>query len=234
MFYGLKLIDVLMIAGYFVAVMAIGFWASRRVKNESDFFLGGRSFGKGLLVMHWLCTGTHSEHAVQVSGATARVGLGGIWYQWMWLFATPFYWWIAPITRRLRVTTTGDFFRIRYGRGLEKLYSVIALAFYVQSIAMLLRGAGAAISGATGNALPTEYTVVVLAVLFSTYVLAGGLVAAAYTDFLQGVMIIVLSVMLVPAGLSTIGGRRGFARRSIRRCSPSQRPSGQRKVIPGS
>ena len=80
--------------------------------------------------MHWLCTGTHSEMAVQVAGATARVGLGGIWYQWMWLFSTPFYWLIAPITRRLRVTTTGDFFRIRYGKSLEMLYALVALFYF--------------------------------------------------------------------------------------------------------
>ncbi len=107
-FFGLKLVDLAMIAGYFAVVMAIGFWSSRKVKTETDFFLGGRRFGKGLLIMHWLCTGTHSEMAVQVAGATARVGLGGIWYQWMWLFSTPFYWLMAPVTRRLRVTTTGD------------------------------------------------------------------------------------------------------------------------------
>ncbi|MEX2558479.1 MAG: hypothetical protein WD403_01130, partial [Pirellulales bacterium] len=78
-FFSLKLIDLAAIVGYFAAVMALGFWVSRRVKNETDFFLGGRKFGKGLLVMHWLCTGTHSDMAVQVAGASARVGLGGIW-----------------------------------------------------------------------------------------------------------------------------------------------------------
>lgn len=93
--YGLRPVDGAMIILYFVVVMAIGFWSSRKVKTESDFFLGGRRFGKGLLIMHWLCTGTHSEMAVQVAGATARVGLGGIWYQWMWLFSTPFYWLMA-------------------------------------------------------------------------------------------------------------------------------------------
>ena len=205
-FYGLKLVDLAMIAGYFVVVMAIGFWSSRKVKTESDFFLGGRRFGKGLLIMHWLCTGTHSEMAVQVAGATARVGLGGIWYQWMWLFSTPFYWLMAPVTRRLRVTTTGDFFRIRYGRGLEMLYALVGLFYFGLSIALLLRGAGAAISGATGGAVPTDASVIALAVLFSTYVMAGGLVAAVYTDLLQGLMIIVLSFLLVPAGLRC--GRR--------------------------
>jgi len=210
MIFGLKPIDVAVIVGYFAAVMAIGFWAARSVKNEKDFFLGGRRFGKGLLMMHWLCTGTHSEMAVQVAGATARVGLGGIWYQWMWLFSTPFYWMIAPVTRRVRVVTTGDFFRIRYGRSLEMLYSVVALVFFVQSMAMLLRGAGAAISGATGGEIATEKAVIVLSILFSTYVMAGGLVAAAYTDVLQGVMIIILSIILVPAGLSQIGGMEGL------------------------
>ena len=205
-FCGLKLVDLAMIAGYFVVVMAIGFWSARKVKTETDFFLGGRQFGKGLLTMHWLCTGTHSEMAVQVAGATARVGLGGIWYQWMWLFSTPFYWLMAPVTRRLRVTTTGDFFRIRYGRSLEMLYALVGLFYFGLSIALLLRGAGAAISGATGGAVPTDASVIALAVLFSTYVMAGGLVAAVYTDLLQGLMIIVLSLLLVPAGLGR--GRR--------------------------
>jgi len=208
--YGLKLVDLAMIAAYFAVVMVIGFWSARRVKTEEDFFLGGRRFGKGLLVMHWLCTGTHSEMAVQVAGATARVGLGGIWYQWMWLFSTPFYWLMAPVTRRLRVTTTGDYFRIRYGRSLEMLYALVGLFYFGLSIALLLRGAGAAISGATGGAVPTEGSVIALSLLFSTYVIAGGLVAAVYTDLLQGMMIIVLSLLLVPAGLGMIGGTAGL------------------------
>lgn len=204
--FGLKIIDVAVIAGYFAVVMGIGFWASTKVHNDEDFFLGGRRFGKALLVMHWLCTGTHSEQAVQVSGACARVGLGGIWYQWMYLFSTPFYWLIAPMIRRLRVITSGEVFRIRYGWSLELVYSLVALVYIVLSIAMLLRGAGAAIAGATGGALPTNQSVIALSLLFSTYVMAGGLIAAAYTDFLQGLMLIVLSVLLVPAGLAVIGG----------------------------
>ena len=213
--FGLKIIDVAVIAGYFAVVMGIGFWASTKVHNDEDFFLGGRRFGKGLLVMHWLCTGTHSEQAVQVSGACARVGLGGIWYQWMYLFSTPFYWLIAPMIRRLRVITSGEVFRIRYGRPLELVYSLVALVYIVLSIAMLLRGAGAAIAGATGGALPTNQSVIALALLFSTYVMAGGLIAAAYTDFLQGIMLIVLSVLLVPAGLHVLGGMSELQNRLV-------------------
>jgi Na+/proline symporter len=231
--YGLKPIDLAMVALYFVAITAVGFRAARGVRDEGDYFLGGRRFGKGLLTMHWLCTGTHSEMAVQVAGATARVGLGGIWYQWMWLFSTPFYWLIAPVTRRLRVTTTGDFFRIRYGRGLELLYTLVALVYLALSIALLLRGAGAAISGATGGRVPTEGSVIVLATVFASYVLAGGLVAAAVTDVLQGIMIMALSVLLIPAGLSHVGGLAGLHRRLGPAMFAITAPAGAREGDPG-
>ena len=115
---------------YFFGIIAFGLWMSRRVKTEEDYFIGGRKFGKSVLIFHWLCTGTHTDNPVQVSGACYRVGLGGIWYQWMWLFLTPFYWLIAPITRRLRYITTGDFFRERYSPGLERLYALIGITFY--------------------------------------------------------------------------------------------------------
>jgi len=206
MFRGLAALDWFMIVLYFGGIVAFGLWMSRRVKTEVDYFLGGRKFGKAVLVFHWLCTGTHTDNPVQVSGACYRVGLGGIWYQWMWLFCTPFYWLIAPITRRLRYITTGDFFRDRYSAGLERLYSVVGIVFYVMTIAGVLLGAGRAISGATGGAIHLWHAVIVLSVISGIYVLTGGLVAAAYTDLIQGFLIIVLSVMLIPFGLEAAGG----------------------------
>src|SRR5262249_25464280 len=100
--------------------------------------------------------------------------------------------------------------RIRYGRSLEMLYALVGLFYFGLSIALLLRGAGAGISGATGGAVPTESSVIALAGLFSTYVIAGGLVAALYTDLLQGLMIIALSLLLVPSGLRFVGGLAGL------------------------
>jgi Na+/proline symporter len=90
------------------------------------------------------------------------------------------------------------------------LYSVVALIYFTQSMALLLRGAGAAISGATGGELPMKRSVIALSITFATYVMAGGLVSAAFTDVLQGVMIIVLSLMLIPAGLAVVGGISGL------------------------
>ena len=108
------------------------------------------------------------------------------------------------------------------------LYALVGLFYFGLSIALLLRGAGAAISGATGGAVPTEASVIVLSVLFSTYVMAGGLVAAVYTDLLQGLMIIVLSLLLVPAGLGrgrrSVGPARQARAGDVRDHGPAGRP----------
>jgi len=204
--WGLNIIDLMIMVLYFVGIIAFGLWVSRRVKTEEDYFIGGRRFGKSVLIFHWLCTGTHTDNPVQVSGACYRVGLGGIWYQWMWLFLTPFYWLIAPITRRLRYITTGDFFRDRYSPGLERLYAVIGISFYIMTIALVMLGAGNAISGATGGKMSLDLAIAILSVISVIYVMTGGLVAAAYTDIIQGILIIVLSIMLVPFAIHKAGG----------------------------
>ena len=84
--------------------------------------------------------------------------------------------------------------------------------------------------------LPPHASVIVLSVLFSTYVMAGGLVAAAYTDFLQGLLIIALSLLLVPAGLSVVGGLSGPAREArpgvLRDHRPARR-AGRRPMVRG-
>jgi Na+/proline symporter len=204
--FGLAILDLIVMAAYFLGIIAFGLWISRRVKTEEDYFLGGRRFGKGVLVFHWLCTGTHTDNPVQVCGATFRVGLGGIWYQWMWLFCTPFYWLIAPLTRRLRYLTTGDFFRARYSPGLERLYALLGMVFYIMIIAQVVLGAGKAISGATAGAIQLGPAVILLSFISAIYVMTGGLVAAAYTDIAQGILIILLSVLLIPFGLHAAGG----------------------------
>ena len=60
-------------------------------------------------------TSTRQE-AVSVASKTYTNGISGIWYQWLYLFATPFYWLIAPMMRRFRALTTGDIFELRYNK----------------------------------------------------------------------------------------------------------------------
>ena len=104
---GLHLADAVVLVVYLLGITALGIYMARRVHSIADYFMP-RRFGKPAMIMHSFGTGTASDQAVIVASASFRSGLSGIWYQWLWLFSTPFYWLIAPIMRRFRAITTAD------------------------------------------------------------------------------------------------------------------------------
>ena len=87
---GVSWIDWLVIAGYLVGITLIGVWAFRRVHSAASFFISDRKFGKIMMMFFTFGAGTHTDQAVAVAAKTYRVGVSGIWYQWLWLFCTPF------------------------------------------------------------------------------------------------------------------------------------------------
>ena len=143
---------------------------------------------------------------MSVAGASYTNGLAGIWYQWVYLFSTPFFWIIAPIYRRLRYITMADFFHERYGRSMAILYTFVGTLYFCMNIGVMLKGTGITIEGLTGGELSQEVVILVATLLFFIYGLAGGIVAAVITDLVQGVLILVLSFMLIPFAIQAAGG----------------------------
>ena len=284
--FGLPVADLLVIAVYFLIVLAIGVWASRRVRGEEDFFLAGRRFGKFIQTFAAFGQGTSADNAVGVSTTTFHNGASGIWSSMLYLFGTPVYWFTSAWMRRLRIITMGDFFVERYGsRRMAALYSVIgsvgmmafialgfnAMAKTVVAItpkdAVQFTAAEAAEyqaafdreirNGAGGPAallslaelrekqelgktaanklaaeqqarlevlqsrrpatvishLKLEALVWAVSIIVMLYAAAGGLEAAFLTDTLQGIGIIILSIILIPfawARINVIYGGEGM------------------------
>src|SRR5581483_5910967 len=202
--------DWVILITYLLAVAAIGLIASRRVKDTSHFFLGSRGFNKWIMIAQSFGNGTHADMPVSLAGAVYVDGVPGIWYQWKNLFATPFYWMIAPFFRRARRTTTAEILEDRYGSWMGTVYTGFALAFFVIRMAGMLKGAGKVIGQALGAAIPVNAIVVAMTLVFVLYSFVGGLVATAWTEVLQGMLIIVLSFLVIPMGWSLIGGLEGL------------------------
>ena len=203
-------LDWAVIVAYLVTITAIGLIAGYRVRRTGDYFLGGRRFGPWLMIGQSFSIGTHAEMPVSLAGAVYAIGASGIWYQWKNLFVTPFYWVMAPVFRRVRRTTMAEFTEDRYGSWMGAIYIVFAVCYLVINTGSLLKGAGKVLSQATGGGVGVNDIVVVMTGMFILYSFVGGLVAAAWTDLFQGVLIIVLSFMLIPLGWSAIGGLAGM------------------------
>ncbi len=207
--FGLHIADILVLVLYLLGMAAIGFLAAKKIKRSHDFFMP-RKFGKAMMVMFGFGAGTHSDQAVGVASKSFSAGLSGIWYQWLWLPCTPFYWLIAPVMRRFRAITTGDVFEARYDRSVAVLYALVGMLNLSVNIGLMLRGSSEVISASTGGFLSANVAIAVMTVVFVAYGVAGGLAAAIITDFIQGTLTIIFSFLLLPLILNAVGGMEGL------------------------
>jgi Na+/proline symporter len=203
-------IDYIVLFGYFISITAFGLWMARKTKTSDAYFRGERKFKWYIMIGQAFGVGTHAEMPVAQTGATFSQGFATIWYQWKNMLITPFYWLIAPFYRRSERTTVGEIIEDRYGSKMGLVYSVFAVSFFVFNMGVMLQGAAKVISVASGSLISPDMVVLVMTVAFIIYSFAGGLIAAAFTDFIQSFLIIVLSIMLIPLGLSEIGGFAGM------------------------
>ena len=204
----MQAIDWLVLPVYLIGVTVLGAWTARRVKSSGDFFMP-RRFGKAMMITFAFGTGTSSDQAATVASKAVTNGLSAIWWQWVWLPATPFYWLLAPIFRRLRATTTADVYELRYDRSVGVLFAIVGIAGLAIKIGLLLKGAGAMVDSCTNHAISAEVAILIATGLFLIYGMAGGLAAAVVTDFVQGLMTILFSVLLLPFVLQATGGLEG-------------------------
>ena len=208
-------IDYIVLIVYFLSMAGIGLWCMKKVKHQEDLFLGGRTFGKLFQTFAAFGAGTGANDPVNVGSKTYTSGFSGIWSVLFWLLVTPFYWISAVWYRRMRHLTLGDWFVERYeSRGLGAAYSVFAIVFYTLYLSVAFTAVSKVCEplvaygnqggfGDTDGALKF-YLLPAIGLVVVIYGVLGGLRAAYWTDLIQGFFIILLSVLLIPFGLSRL------------------------------
>ena len=218
MFLGLEYTIWAVLILYMVTMLALGWWSRRRASSQSGYLMGDRSFGTPMMVMHAFGAGTNPGDAAGVISGSVQTGASGVWVSWLWMFGTPFYWLIAPLVRRMRCLTLADYFEERFGRGASALYILVASTGMVICLASVLLATTSTVQGMMGKSTVPNAEAWFLGILcvstltFMVYCYWGGIVAAIRTDFIQGLMMIVLSFLAVPAALNmpSVGGLRGL------------------------
>lgn len=202
-------LPLLLLAGYSVVVVALGFWSARLVRGSSDFFVAGRSLGPGLVFTSMIAANIGAGATVGVAGLAYRDGLSAWWWSGSaGVGSLVLAFWVGPRLWRLAhdrgFFTTGDFLESRYGStvravvtGLIWLGSLSILAAQLLAGATILhviagvpRWAGSLIGGA----------------IMTAYFAAGGLLGSARVNTLQfGVMLLGFAVA-VPGVIAAAGG----------------------------
>ncbi len=208
--WGVAGIDWLVIIVYLAVVLVLGIGTFGRVKSASGFFIGDRRYGKLTMMLNAFGAGTHSDQAVSVSSKTFSVGISGIWYEWLWLFGTPFYWVLAPIFRRMRAVTTGDYFQARYGRSVSVLYALLGGLQLMMVIGIMIKSSTALVTAVSGGQIDSRLAILGMTAVFVVYSVVGGLHAAIVTNLVQGFLTFVFSFLILPFAWQAVGGLSGM------------------------
>lgn len=197
---------------FFAVMVGIGIYCRRHATDVAGFVLGGRSVGPWLTAFAY---GTSYFSAVVFVGYAGQFGWKyGIAATWAGIgnaFLGSLLAW-AVLGRRTRVmtqhldsATMPEFFGKRFGsRSLKLTASVIIFIFLIPYTASLYNG----LSRLFAMAFDIDYAVcvVVMAVLTGIYVIAGGYMATAINDFIQGIIMLVGIVAVIAAVLNSQGG----------------------------
>lgn len=225
---GLDIAIWIVLVTYLTGMLLLGWWSKRGAGNQEGYLLGNRRFGSVMMIMHSFGAGTHPGAPAGVISKTVSSGASGIWVSWMWMFGTPLYWLIAPVIRRMRVLTMADYFEQRFGRVASLFYVSVAVVGMTVMLASVLLATTRTVQGIMGKTGTTESEawffgiLLVITIVFLVYSYWGGIVAAIRTDMIQGLMIIALSFVAIPAALQMeqVGGLDGV-RQTLTESSPA-------------
>ena len=206
------LIKILLLLIFFAVMISVGLYCRRNSTDVNGFVLGGRSVGPWLTAFAY---GTSYFSAVVFVGYAGQFGWKyGIAATWAGignaLLGSLLAWVVLGrrtriMTQHLNSATMPQFFEARYGsKSLKIAASVITFIFLIPYTASLYNG----LSRLFGMAFDIDYTVcvIVMAVLTGVYVIAGGYMATAINDFIQGIIMIFGICAVVVAVLKSQGG----------------------------
>ncbi|XP_027234527.2 sodium/mannose cotransporter SLC5A10 [Penaeus vannamei] len=209
--------DVLVIVSYFLIVLAVGVWASRRSERSttSGYFLASRN-------MSWVPVGASifasnigSGHFIGLAGAGAASGIAvGGYEQGASYLLVALGWVFVPVYLSSGVYTMPEYLKQRFGGERISVYiSCLSLALAVFTKISADLYAGALFMQMSLNKSSEEWlyiSILILLGIAALFTMAGGLTAVVWTDLVQTVLMVLGALVLMVKAFSEVGGYEGL------------------------
>lgn len=203
---GENLLDVIVIALYFIFVLILGYVGLRLNRGAEDFLVAGRRLGPFTFV---------SSLSATVLGGISTIGGASLGYQYGISGAVLVFMYSLAIIvmgivfssrlSRLGVYTLSETLGLRYGT-YSKRFSAVTSTFYLIMVAVSQLLAIGTILNVLFGLSPTV-SILIGWLVIMLYSGAGGMLALTYTDVLMFIVMTVgVLVLLIPAGLTDVGG----------------------------
>lgn len=188
---------------YLLVTIGVGLLAARRVKNTADFAVAGRHLPLAMIVTTTFATWFGSETVLGIPAKFIDGGLNGVVEDpfgagTCLILVGVFF---AAKLYRMSLLTISDYYRERYGRGVEVVCSLIIMLSYLGWVSAQVTALGLVFNVLSAGAIPIPLGMVIGVVSILAYTLFGGMWSVAITDFIQMIILVAgLAILAVFAG----------------------------------
>ena len=208
----LGVIDWIVVAIYFLILIGIVYYTSRKQDSAEDYFLAGRNVGWFVIGASLFASNVGSEHIVGLAGSGATSGMGmAHWELHAWALIM-LGWVFVPFYYTSGVSTMPEFLEKRFSSTTRWVLSLVSLAAYVLTKVSVTVYAGAIVFktllpetfGSPENAFWVgAFTTVILTGFYTVF---GGFRAVLFTDAAQAFILLLGSALITIIGLNRLGG----------------------------
>jgi len=178
---------------YLLCTIAIGLWAAKNVKTTADFAVAGRHLPMIMIVTTTFATWFGSETVLGIPAKFVEGGLGAVvedpFGAGSCLILVGLF--FAAKLYRMTLLTISDYYRERYGRGVEVACSLIIIMSYLGWVSAQVTALGLVFNLLSGGAIPIEMGMIIGTTVILAYTLFGGMWSVAVTDFVQMIILVV-------------------------------------------
>ena len=204
-------LDFSMFVVFFIVVVSVSMYKSRREKTGEDFFLASRGLVWPLIGFSLIAANISTEHFVGMSGQGAGVmGMAVASYEWMaaitLVFVALFF---LPKFLRSGIYTIPEYLEYRYHLAARSIMAFYLVVVYiaVSISAVVYTGALALHTIFDMDLVKSVWLVGFIAAVYTTW---GGLKAVAWADLFQGSGLILGGVITMVLGFRAVGGVGAF------------------------
>ena len=205
-----NLVDYLILAIYFVAVLGIGFAAKRYIKTSLDYFLSGRSLPAWITGLAFISANLGALEILGMAANGAQFGVYTVHYYWVGAVPAMVFLGIVmmPFYYGSKVRSVPEYLRLRFNKPTH-LFNALTFAFATVLIAGVNLYALALVLKLMLG-WPILLGIVVAAIVVLVYITLGGLSSAIYNEVLQFFVILAALIPLTIIGLIDVGGWDGL------------------------
>ena len=198
---------ILFVVLYLLGTLGIGVWAGTRVKNTADFAVAGRSLPLVMVVTTTFATWFGAETVMGLPAKFVQGGLGAVvedpFGAGLCLVLVGAF--FAARLYQKNLLTIGDFYRQRFGKGVEIFCSLAIILSYLGWVAAQVTALGLVFNILTDGAMSPQTGMIVGLLAVLVYVVIGGFLAVAWTDFIQ-MIVLVLGLGVIAVFAADLAG----------------------------